>query len=114
MKAEELLEGIQRRTKRSLPKVIRYQHLFFPLDKGWSKQQVLYSMEERITESVHEKDSFWHSFIEKKFHPNDIADNDMEEFVLDWDYASDIESNDRMYGAQEEALETLAKTLLKV
>jgi hypothetical protein len=38
----------------------------------------------------------------------------MEQFVLDWDYAGDIESNDRMHFAQEEALENLAKKLLKI
>ena len=122
MKAEELLEGIQRRTKQHLPRVLKYKNLFFPTGKGWSKQQVLYSMEERITESVHTQTSppaeglsqIWPAMIGKNFKPNDISDKDMEQFVLDWDDAGDRESHDRIYNAQEEALENLAKKLLKV
>ena len=116
MKAKELLEGIQRRTKQSLPKVIKYQNLFFPLSKGWSKQQVLYSMQERITESEYAEGSepIWHEMYGKNFKPNDISDKDMEQFVLDWDDAGDRESHDRMYTEQEEALENLAHKLLKI
>ncbi len=116
MKTNEIFEGIQRRTKRILPRVVKYQHLFFPLSKGWSKQQVLYSMDERITESQHAEGSepIWHAMYGKNFKPNDISDKDMEQFVIDWDYANDLESNDRKYIAQEDALEDLAKKLLKV
>jgi hypothetical protein len=116
VKAEELFEGIQRRTKQHLPRVLKYKNLFFPTGKGWSKKQVLYSMEERITENEHKEGSepIWHAMYGKRFKPNDISDKDMEQFVLDWDYAGDIESNDRMHFAQEEALENLAKKLLKI
>ena len=114
MKTAELFEGIQRRTKQSLPRVLKFKGLFFVTGSGWSKQQVLYSMDERIAESEQAQaaEPIWHAMYGKRFNPNDISDKDMEEFVLDWDYASDMESNDRMHIAQEDALEKLAKTLL--
>lgn len=123
MKTSELFEGIQRRTKQSLPRVLKFKGLFFPTGSGWSKQSVFDAFQERITEHAHasivpdhmrNNDSIWKSMVGKSFKPNDLSDKDMEEFVLDWEYASDIEQNDRIYQAQEDALEKLAKTLLKV
>ena len=116
MKTQDILEGIQSRTKQSLPRVLKYKNLFFAVGSAWSKQQVLYSIAERVTESADmpDDDSVWKALVGKTLRPNDISDKDMEEFVLDWEYPSDLEQQDNAQRAQETAFVDLARRLLKL
>ncbi len=117
MKAKELLEGIQRRTKQVLPRVVKYKNIFFATELGWVKQQVLYSMEERISENQYmvgdAKRPVWDSLAGKNLQPNDISDKDMEAFVLEWAFSYEQEGN-AVWRVQNEALEGLGEKLLKI
>ena len=116
VKAKELLEGIQRRTKQEMPGVIKYQNTFFAVGNGWTKQQLIYSMSERMTEAPYwddndERKPLWMPLIDRQLQPKDISDKDMKQFVLDWAHATDNFDGDAMYNYQEKALEELARKI---
>ena len=114
MKTKDLFEGIQRRTKQVIPRVIKYQNMFLAVSTAWTKQQVIYSMAERMTEAPYwddddERKPLWMPLIKRRLQPKDISDKDMKQFVVDWADATDNNDGDEMYNQQERALEDLAR-----
>lgn len=127
MKTKDLFEGIQRRTKQDVPRVIKYRDMFFAAVNGWTKRGVIGDMADSIHEAKYLRDKYlslgkrltgwdlevyetWNHLIDKKLHPNDISDADMEQFVLDWESASE-QTGDIRYELQNKALRELARKL---
>lgn len=110
MKAKDIFEGIQQRTRSGEQGRAKYPgKQFFATDSGWTKAKIINLIQERMVTAEHEED--WHAFVGHKFDESKISNDMMQRFADKWHFLLEDGVSEHALDAQEELVQATANKI---